>query len=437
MLLVIFGFFMNEELVGMNMNKIINLTIAMLMLMSVAFSQSALFLLIAPGARAGGMGEAQVALADDSYATYWNPAGLGFQSGYEVSGMHVNWLPGLVDDMYYDFIAGRVPVEGLGVFGGHLIYLNAGEQQYTDANGTSLGTFLTYFSSGAISYATMISENSSVGFNFKILYQHLTDKKVGTEDTKGTATNFGFDVGYLSKGYLGGKLDIGAMVANLGPKVIFNDEEQADPLPTNLKLGFNMRVYDSKFNRLNLVYDVNKLLVGEYASMDWDGDKIIGGYNEDGSVNPSGNYNKDGQNEIAHTDSWWKGIFTSFLDDWYLGGDRNMDDDRMIGGYGPDSSAVEGGLYGNNGLLEVGNSEDRSPADEFKSLIHSVGLEYWYNEMFAIRGGYYYDSEGKITTPTVGAGLRYGNYGFDFGYTVAEETHPLNNTMRFSLMLKF
>ncbi|MBC8191804.1 MAG: PorV/PorQ family protein, partial [FCB group bacterium] len=349
------------------MNKFLNLTIGSLMFLSVAFSQSALFLLIAPGARAGGMGEAQVALADDSYATYWNPAGLGFQSGYEVSGMHVNWLPGLVDDMYYDFLAGRAPVEGLGVFGGHIIYLNAGEQQYTDANGTSLGTFLTYFSSGAISYATMISENSSVGFNFKILYQHLTDKNVGTEKTKGTATNFGFDVGYLSKGYLGGKLDLGAMVANLGPKVIFNDKEQADPLPTNLKLGFNMRVYDSKYNRLNVVYDVNKLLVGEYASMDWDGDLKIGGYNEDGNEDPSGNYNKDGQNEIAHTDSWWKGIFTSFLDDWYLGGDRNMDDDRVIGGYGPDSSAVEGGLYGNNGLLEVGNSDDRSPADEFKS----------------------------------------------------------------------
>ncbi len=423
----------------MKMNKIINITIGSLMFLSVAFSQSALFLLIAPGARAGGMGEAQVALADDSYATYWNPAGLGFQSGYEVSGMHVNWLPGLVDDMYYDFIAGRAPVEGLGVFGGHLIYLNAGEQQYTDANGVSLGTFLTYFTSGAISYATMVSENSSVGFNFKILYQHLTDSKikVGTEDTKGTATNFGFDVGYLSKGYLGGRLDIGAMIANLGPKVIFNDEEQADPMPTNLKLGFNMRVYDSKFNSLNLVYDVNKLLVGEYASMDWDGDMLIGGYNEDGVSDQSGNFNADGQNEMAHTDSWWQGIFTSFLDDWYLGGDRNMDDDREIGGYGPDTLEVAGGLYGKNGLLEVGNSEDRSPADEFKSLIHSVGLEYWYNDMFAIRGGYYYDSEGKITTPTVGAGLRYGNYGFDFGYTVAEETHPLNNTMRFSLMLKF
>jgi len=423
----------------MKMNKIINITIGSLMFLSVAFSQSALFLLIAPGARAGGMGEAQVAMADDSYATYWNPAGLGFQNGYEVSGMHVNWLPGLVDDMYYDFVGGRMPVEGLGVFGGNIIYLNAGEQVYTDANGIELGKFLTYFLSGTISYATMISENSGIGFNFKLLYQHLTDSDimVGTEKTKGTATNFAFDVGYLSKGYLGGNLDIGAMIANLGPKVIFNDEEQADPMPTNLKLGFNMRVYDSKYNSLNVVYDVNKLLVGTYASMDWDDDMQIGGFNEDGAPDQSGYYNADGQNENAHTDSWWRGIFTSFFDDWYLGGDRDFDQDLSIGGYDADTTEMEGGLYNSRGILEVGNGDERSPADEFNSLVHSVGLEYWYNDMFAIRGGYNYDSVGKIKTPTVGAGLRYGNYGFDFGYTVAEETHPLNNTMRFSLMLKF
>jgi len=38
----------------------------------------AVFLLISPGARAGGMGEAQVAVANDVYASYWNPAGLAF-----------------------------------------------------------------------------------------------------------------------------------------------------------------------------------------------------------------------------------------------------------------------------------------------------------------------------------------------------------------------
>ena len=72
------------------------------------FAQSeagAIFLLIAPGARAGGMGEAQVAVANDAYASYWNPAGLGFLDGQELALMHVNWLPGLADDLYYEFLA--------------------------------------------------------------------------------------------------------------------------------------------------------------------------------------------------------------------------------------------------------------------------------------------------------------------------------------------
>ena len=60
----------------------------------------AIFLLISPGARAGGMGEAHVAVANDVYASYWNPAGLAFLEGSELALMHVNWLPNLADDLY-------------------------------------------------------------------------------------------------------------------------------------------------------------------------------------------------------------------------------------------------------------------------------------------------------------------------------------------------
>ena len=67
----------------------------------------AIFLLISPGARAGGMGEAQVAVANDVYASYWNPAGLAFLEGSEMAIMHVNWLPNLADDLYYEFLAFR------------------------------------------------------------------------------------------------------------------------------------------------------------------------------------------------------------------------------------------------------------------------------------------------------------------------------------------
>ena len=45
-----------------------------------------------PGARAGGMGKAHVAVANDAYANYWNPAGLGFLQGRGLAMMHISWL---------------------------------------------------------------------------------------------------------------------------------------------------------------------------------------------------------------------------------------------------------------------------------------------------------------------------------------------------------
>ena len=65
----------------------------------------AIFLLINPGSSAAGTGEAQVAKANDAYATYYNPAGLGFLDDSEVVLQHVNWLPNLADDIFYDFVA--------------------------------------------------------------------------------------------------------------------------------------------------------------------------------------------------------------------------------------------------------------------------------------------------------------------------------------------
>ena len=51
------------------------------------------FLLISPNSRASGMGEAGAGLADDAGSVYWNPAGLAFLQGSEVSITHANWLP--------------------------------------------------------------------------------------------------------------------------------------------------------------------------------------------------------------------------------------------------------------------------------------------------------------------------------------------------------
>ena len=124
--------------------KKISKTLCLFMLITHLFAvgeAGAIFLLIAPGAGPAGTGEAQVAKADDAYASYYNPAGLAFLSGSEAAGMHVNWLPNLADDIYYDFLTYRKEITGIGSLGAHLIFLNLGSQVQTDAEGNELGNF--------------------------------------------------------------------------------------------------------------------------------------------------------------------------------------------------------------------------------------------------------------------------------------------------------
>ncbi len=424
-----------------------------------------IFLLISPSARAAGMGEAHVAVADDAYASFWNPAGLAFLEGSELAFMHVNWLPNLADDMYYDFFAFRTYFPNIGALGGHIIYLGLGEQiRMGETADDYLGTFSSYMLATSLSYSTLLSEKSSIGINAKISYQHLADIGAGAEKGKGSSTDFGFDIGYLKREFITQNLTMGLTIKNIGPKVSFIDPAQADPQPTNFTFGLNYKLFDNEYNKLNMVYDINKLLVASYPDMDWDGDGYVGGYDSDGKVtSKNAYYNKTGKKESAHTDPLYLAIFTSWVDDWLIGGDIDMSTagnipDGVIGGWNwvdkngngkidvnegemeetaGDPGDANWGNYNEYGQKEVGSADKRSISDELGELVHNIGFEYWYSSYFALRFGYIYDKTGSISNPTLGIGLRYSNYGFDFGYTAGEVGHPLTNTMRFSLNMLF
>ncbi len=223
------------------------------------------FLLIAPGARAGGLGEANVALADDAYATYWNPAGLGKLRGKEFSGMHASWLPQFkLGDMFYDFASYTQHFEGLGTFGLSAIYLTLGEQEHMSEENQSLGTFDSFQLALGASYGTQITDNLSVGSTLKFIYLKLTNSniQVGAQSTDGTGTSVAIDLGVLyNPNWFNKRLTLGANLMNLGPKVTFIDAAQADPIPTNLKAGFAYKALNREFNKLTITADINKLLV--------------------------------------------------------------------------------------------------------------------------------------------------------------------------------
>lgn len=94
-------------------------------------------------------------------------------------------------------------------------------------------------------------------------------------------------------------------------------------------------------------------------------------------------------------------------------------------------------------LIDLGKYESDDITDRFvekmEEVIAHIGAEYWYGSFLALRGGFVSDKAGQQQYPTVGIGLRYSSFGFDFSYipSTSEEYNRLGNIMRFSMTGKF
>ena len=345
------------------------------------------FLLIAPNARADGMGEAGGGLADDASGAYWNPAALAFLSGQEVSLTHSNWLPAFQQaDLFYEFLAYRNAIESLGgTISGSVTYFSLGEFTITKDDPTPLGTFKGYEIALTAGYATKLFNDLGVGVNLRFIRSALAPisglpgASGENSDRQGVGSSVSFDIATLWKpSYLEDRLSVGLDLSNLGPKITYIDAAQADPLPTSLRLGIAATVIKSEYNNVNFVIDFARLLVRRYPQ-----DTSFG-------VNGPGTWVVND----PKVDNLPKSIFTA----WGDGG--------------------------------------------FKKVTIGTGIEYWYGspKLIALRFGYFYEHPkyGNRKFLTYGAGVRYDVYGFDFSYLSAvEENHPLSETLRFTLLINW
>ncbi len=70
----------------------------------------------------------------------------------------------------------------------------------------------------------------------------------------------------------------------------------------------------------------------------------------------------------------------------------------------------------------------------------SLGAEYWYNNQFALRAGYFFEDKtrGNRRFFTAGLGLKYNIFGLNFSYLAPSGSgvtrNPLSNTLRFSVI---
>ncbi|MBC8042332.1 MAG: type IX secretion system outer membrane channel protein PorV [Rhizobacter sp.] len=330
------------------------------------------FLLISPDSRAGGMGEANVAIADDASAIFWNPAGLGFQRGFNGNFTYANWLPAFNAGLSYNNLMLKNYFPGYGTFGLGLVFLNLGSSIRTNAAGDELGEFRSYEYALTLSYGVRLLPVLSVGASIRYINSALSPVGAGDEQGSGNGQSVAFDLATLWKpkfqGYLGERLSVGLNISNIGPKISYIDQFQADPLPTNFKLGVAFKPVIDRFNNLTIALDFNKLLVRKR--------EVI----------------TDDSTSTFTTDNVESAIFTSWTD----GGLRTF-----TVGVGAEY------WYGDPQLL-------------------ALRAGYFYED----------PQYGGRRYLTFGAGLRYTLFGVDFSYiSTVEEDHPLAGTVRLSLSL--
>lgn len=173
--------------------------------------------------------------------------------------MYAKWLPELTDDLSYQFASYVQSIKGAGTFGISLSLFDYGSVQRTDANGNPIGTDSPVDLALALSYGMPISAKTSWGATVKLLYSDLSGLGAGDEQGTGRATGFAVDAGLMHR--MSDRLNLGVAITNIGPKLAYIDRQQADPLPTNLAVGFAGVPWRNDLLELMFVGDANYVVV--------------------------------------------------------------------------------------------------------------------------------------------------------------------------------
>ncbi len=345
------------------------------------------FLTIAPDARSGAMGDVGVASSPDANSIHWNPAKYAFiEEDISLNLSYIPWLRSLVNDINFQNISGSYRLGENQVLGVSLMYFSLGSMDFTNEIGTTIvkDANPNEFSLD-LAYALKLSKHMSGGIAFRYVHSNLTAgfSQPGSSPTKaGNAVAGDISFYYLKPVKLEkkeGEFSFGVNISNLGSKISYSTDAYYDDfLPANLRIGAGYKLQLDDYNSITALFDVNKLLVPtppKYIVDDATGDRVIYGYEDDVSVPV--------------------GVFQSFYD-------------------------APGGF-----------------SEEMHELMYSVGMEYWYVNQFAIRGGYFdeHSTKGNRKYFTLGIGVKLNVLNFDFAYVIptAGRQNPLANTLRFTL----
>ena len=356
------------------------------------------FLMIGPDGRAGGMGDGGVATSPDVNSMYWNSAKYAFikdPDGFSIS--YTPWLRNLVNDINLAYVSFYHRLDDRQTIAASLRYFSLGLIQFTDEMGYPLGTYKPNEFAVDMAYARKLSDNLALSVDGRFIYSNLTAgiSTGGVESTAGTsvAVDVGLywqqDVNWFRNN--NAQFAWGVFISNIGSKISYNKSNiRKDFIPTNLRIGSRLTLDLDAYNKISFNFDVNKLLVPTppvYAT-DSMGNPV---------VNPDGSY------VIAKGMDPNVAVIKGMVQSWY----------DAPGGF----------------------------KEEMQEFNLAFGAEYWYNNIFAVRAGYFYENrhKGDRQYVTLGIGLRYNVFGLDFSYLIptVSQQNPLEKTLRFSLLFNF
>ena len=341
------------------------------------------FLLIVPDARAGGMGDIGVATSADANSQHHNPAKFAFLNSQFALGINYTpWMRELVNDVFLGGVSFGNRINERSAWAASMKYFTLGEIQLTDGAGNPIGIEKPNEFSLDGTYALKLNETFSMGVTMRYIRSDFALKV--DNSTLNTVNTFSVDIsGYYQSeeenyGDFNGRWRGGFNISNIGPKVTYSDGGKENFIPTNFKIGGGFDFILDDYNRINTTVEFTKLLVPTPPIRDDQGNIIEG---EDDDV----------------------GFFVGMFQSW---GD------------------APGGF-----------------SEEMKEFTWAVGAEYVYNNAFALRSGYFHESDFKGARQyfTVGAGFNFKSAKIDMSYlfNASDINNPLENTLRFSLAFDF
>lgn len=342
------------------------------------------FLRISPDARAGAMGELGIATSPDANSAFWNLAKTPFNT--QKAGVSVNYTPWLkslqLNDVYLAALSGFYKIDDVQALTASLRYFNLGNIQFTDLLGNPLSQYRPREFAFDAGYSRKLSDKLGIGIALRYINSNLASgdpNGTGTIYKAGTAIAGDISIFHTNLKESGEGLNWGVTLSNLGSKISYTSDANQQDY-IPANLGLGI-AYTKVFD------ETSKLTFG------LDLHKLL-------VPTPPA-----------------------------AGDSAGLVDYR--------SKGVVGSWFSSFGDAPGGFSE------EIKEFQASIGAEFWYNNQFAFRAGYFYEnpSKGNRQYFTLGAGLKYEMFGLNFSYLLPSGSgtnqNPLSNTLRFGVTFDF